>query len=100
MENESDPDRHRCISSTALLCFHHGSNRLYAGSPVPLPERKRGTQVPLACFRFLYRLIPGTLLISMVVLFAIGETRLDPFTGMLFLMEVMTISFWMKIALA
>ena len=49
---------------------------------------------------FFTGLIPGTLLISMVVLFAIGETRLDPFTGMLFLMEVMTISFWMKIALA
>lgn len=63
-------------------------------------KEKGGLKYRWLASAFFTGLIPGTLLISMVVLFAIGETRLDPFTGMLFLMEVMTISFWMKIALA
>ena len=63
-------------------------------------KEKGGLKYRWLASAFFTGLIPGTLLISMVVLFAIGETRLDTFTGMLLLMEVMTISFWMKIALA
>lgn len=45
-------------------------------------------------------LIPGTVILSMLVIYLMGKTRLDPFTALLFVTDVLEKAFLLKIGLA